>query len=130
MNGQAPRRPRLRALSRWTTLLLAVIGALAIVITAVGATLDFREFDQTSGGYDPPYEGWTGTPIDWSEGAVSSTGFVRVGRVLHTELNCASGMLSFNVLGNSIDYRVVSPRAIKVHKPREACAAAGFEPEF
>ena len=124
------RRHRLAAAGRWGVRVLAVIGALSLVVTLVAATLDVREFDRTRGGYDPPYEGWTGTPIDWDAGAVSATGFLDPGRVIDTELDCTSGMITAVVLGVSIDFRVVSPRAIAVHRPREACVDAGFSPEF
>jgi hypothetical protein len=39
-------------------------------------------------------------------------------------------MITFEVAFVSIDYRQVSPRALAVHQPREACEAAGFNPEF
>jgi hypothetical protein len=109
---------------------LATVGALTLVVTVVGAALDLSELDQTRGGYEPPHEGWTGTPIDWSAGAVTPTGYLNPGRVIDMELDCTSGMLSFGVLGVAVDYRVVSERAIVVHRPREACAEAGFVPEF
>lgn len=123
-------RPWLAGAGRWTTRVLAVVGALALVVTVVGAGLDLREFDRTRGGYEPPYEGWTGTPIDFSAGAVTSTGFLDPGRVLSTTLDCTTGMIAMVVLGVGTDYRVVSPRAIAVHRPREACVEAGFDPRF
>jgi len=129
--GSAPaRRPRLTAVGRWTIRALALVGALALVLTGLGAADDLQEFDQTRGGYDPPYEGWTGTPIDWSAGAVTSTGYLNPGRIVSTTMDCTSGMLTFVVLGVELDYRVVSGRALAVHKPREACADAGFDPQF
>jgi hypothetical protein len=33
-------------------------------------------------------------------------------------------------VGISREFRQVSERAIAVHKPREACRAAGFQPRF
>ncbi|WP_156323868.1 hypothetical protein [Bacillus sp. JCM 19034] len=45
-------------------------------------------------------------------------------------LNCTTGMISFELYNQNIDYRVVSERAIVVHKPREACMERGFSPEF
>lgn len=130
MSASTGGRPRLARFGRWVRNALAVVGALALVLVVVGTALDLRGFDRTRGGYEPPYEGWTGTPIDWSAGAVTSTGFLDPGRVVSTELDCTSGMLSFSVVGVSVDYRVVSERAIVVHRPREACLAAGFEPQF
>lgn len=111
----------------WT---LAAIGAVAVVLLVGGLIADYRSFDRTSGGYDPPYTGWTGTPIDWSDADRTSTGFRQSGRVLSQHLDCTSGMISFGFYGVSFDYRVVSERAIAVHRPRVACADEGFDPEF
>jgi len=130
MSATTDRRPRLARLGRWTRDVLAVAGALALLVTLVAAVLDVRAFDQTRGGYEPPYEDWTGTPIDWTAGAVTSTGFLNPGRVVDTQLDCTTGMLGFSVLGVSVDYRVVSARAVAVHRPREACTDVGFDPQF
>ena len=110
--------------------ILATVGTAAVVITAVGAGIDISRFDETQGGYEPPYENYTGTPIDWSQGAITRTGYLRPGIILDTILDCTTGMISFGVLGAQIDFRVVSERALAVHKPHEACAAAGFDPQF
>ncbi|MGL4742835.1 MAG: hypothetical protein ACRCXL_00395 [Dermatophilaceae bacterium] len=124
------RRPgRLR---RWGTRTLAGVGALALVGVGVGAVADFRDFDRTSGGYEAPYTGWTGTPVDWQAGITTETGFIKPGHVLDVHLDCTSGMVSFGTFGTglTVDWRTVSPRAIAVHKPREACRAQGFTPQF
>ena len=109
-----------------------MIGAVALALAAFAGALavDVSNVDNTRGGYEPPYEGWTGTPIDWSAGEATDEGFARKGLVLETRVNCATGMLSGVILGMEIEYRKVSPRAIKVHKPREACVERGFSPEF
>lgn len=39
-------------------------------------------------------------------------------------------MISLRIAGITIDFRKVSPRAIAVHQPREACRAEGFTPRF
>ena len=115
---------------RWVVrLLVGTLGAF-LVLVGVGAFLDYRNFDQTSGGYDPPYTDWTGTPIDWTETERTSDGFRQNGRVINSRLNCTTGMITFEVVFFSFDFRQVSPRAIAVHKPREACEAEGFNPEF
>ncbi len=111
-----------------TFILLAL--ALAVGLVAAGAIADFRSFDRTKGGYDPPYTGYTGEPTDWSEGTVTAEGFFRDGYVLDVYANCASGMITFGLLGMKIPFRKFSPRAIAVHKPREACAEQGFTPVF
>ncbi len=128
--GDPPQRCRLARTQSWTTRALALVGVVALIATVAGAVLDLQEFDQTRGGYEPPYEGWTGTPIDWSAGAITSTGFLNPGRVVDTTMDCTTGMLGLVVFGVSVDYRVLSPRAIAVHQPREACVEAGFTPSF
>lgn len=104
---------------------------LALTLYICGAAVaDFSVFDETSGGYEPPYEGWSGTPIDWSIVDVSPTGFSRRGRVLDVLVDCTTGMITMDLIGLRIPFRQFSGRALAVHKPREACAAAGFTPAF
>lgn len=117
--------------SRRKVLRIAAISvAAAIVVLGALVYLDYRNFDRTSGGYAPPYADWTGTPIDWAATERTDDGFRQRGRVVHSRLDCSTGMLSFEVLGVRVDFREVSPRALAVHRPREACAAAGFTPRF
>ncbi|MDN3523556.1 hypothetical protein [Halomonas ramblicola] len=42
-----------------TLKVLALFGALML-----GVIADIRSFDETRGGYEPPYTGFTGEPID------------------------------------------------------------------
>jgi hypothetical protein len=115
---------------RWTVRVLAGIGLIAIVGTGLGAARDISQFDRTTGGYDPPYTGWTGTPVDWTTTAQTSTGFYKAGDVIDFEVNCTTGMVTFHALGMTYHWRPLSPRAIAVHRPREACTTAGFTPTF
>ncbi len=108
----------------------AVIGLCSITFLVIAIAKDFSEFDKTKGGYEPPYEQYTGEPIDWNEGDVSNDGFARRGRVINTLLNCITGMITFEIFGAQIDFKKVSARAISVHKPREACIEHGFTPTF
>ena len=110
-------------------LLAGAVVALLLVV-GVGVYLDYRSFDETSGGYDPPYSDWTGTTIDWTAAERTGDGFRQNGRVINSRLDCTTGMITFEVAFVSFDYRQVSPRAIAVHQPREACENAGFDPEF
>ena len=110
--------------------LLALIGALLLFALVVGVGKDFASFDRTTGGYEPPYTEYAGEPIDWDDSDISGEGFSRRGRVVNTLLNCTTGMISFQIYGQVFDFRPVSPRAIAVHKPREACQQRGFAPEF
>ncbi|MCH9704829.1 MAG: hypothetical protein K0U15_01715 [Proteobacteria bacterium] len=119
-----------RTLIRTTINIYAILGVLAVIAVVVGFARDFAAFDQTKGGYEPPYKEYTGTPINWDAGDRSSNGFVQRGRIINTLLNCTTGMISFQIYGNIIDFRQVSERAIAVHKPREACERSGFNPEF
>jgi hypothetical protein len=114
----------------WSTRVLAVVGLVAVLLTVVGIVDDARDFDRTRGGYDPPYTGWTGTPIDWESHDVTDEGFRNPGRVIDTKLNCTTGLIQVDVWGVTFDFRKVSDRAIAVHKPREACEAAGFDAQF
>lgn len=111
--------------------------ALAVATTAVttlvvgGLLADLTTIDETRGGYEAPFEGWTGTPIDWEAQAVNDDGFVKTGYVLTIRLDCTTGINTGEVLGIDLPYeRALSERALAVHAPREACTAAGFEPGF
>lgn len=126
----APKRRPLERTRRWITRSFAVVGVLAVVGVSAGVVNDYLDFDRTSGGYEAPYTGWTGTPIDWSVGSVSATGIHKDGTIVDIDVNCTTGMVSFSAFGQSVDWRKLSARAIAIHKPREACQDAGFSPEF
>ena len=114
-------------------ILVFVFAALGLVLTLliiIGAAIDIATFDRTRGGYEPPYTGYTGQPIDWAEIDVTKTGMARRGYVLNTLFNCTSGTISAEIFGQEIPFRKVSERGIVVHKPREACIERGFQPEF
>ena len=86
--------------------------------------------DHTQGGYEAPYIGVTGETIDWEAMDLTSTGLVRRGHVLNFIVNGTTGMISLEMFGFAYEARNLSPRAIKVHKPREAFIRRGFKPEF
>ena len=108
------------------------LGLAAVVLTVpiAGAIADIRNFDRTRGGYDPPYTDFTGEPIDWSRVETTATGLRARGWVIDVMADCTSGMITGRVLGMDIPFRPFSERAIAVHRPREACLARGFTPEF
>lgn len=118
------------AVVRWGGRAFAVIGLVATVVLGSGLALDLSNFDRTKGGYEPPYEGWTGEPIDWSVTDVTRTGMARRGYVTTLLVDCTSGMIEVEALGQRIPFRPLSGRAIVVHRPREACVARGFTPRF
>ena len=86
--------------------------------------------DETQGGYEAPYTGVTGDIINWDTMDLTSTGLVRRGHVLNFIVNGTTGMISLEMFGFSYEVRKLSPRAIKVHKPKEAFIRRGFNPEF
>lgn len=112
-----------------TTLTVATTAVTTLVVG--GLLADLTSIDETTGGYEAPFEGWTGTPIDWEAQAVTDDGFLKTGYVLTVRLDCTTGVNTGEVLGIALPYeRALSERAIAVHAPREACTAAGFEPGF
>lgn len=106
----------------------ALIGALFSVWFVIGFAQDLAEGDETSGGYEYPYAGWTGTPIDYDAWHVTDEGLYNRGRVVDQSLDCATGQLRFHILGAiSIDFREFSDRAKVVHQPQVACRELGYD---
>jgi hypothetical protein len=105
-------------------------GAIAFLLFTLGLVADYRNFDRTSGGYEAPYTGYQGEPIDWSQAYITSEGMVRTGYVLNTYVDCSSGMVSFEIYGQRFNWRELSPRALAAHQPAAACAERGFDPQF
>lgn len=109
---------------------LAVLGFVLTALILGGLVADGLSFDRTSGGYEPPYTGYTGEPIDWEATHVTEEGFFKDGYVLDLYVDCTTGMVSFEVYGRRWDWRALSGRALVVHRPAEACEAEGFSPDF
>jgi hypothetical protein len=95
-----------------------------------GLVADGLSFDRTSGGYEPPYTGYTGEPIDREAAHVTGEGFFKDGYVLDLYVDCTTGMVSFEVYGRRWEWRELSGRALVVHRPAEACESEGFRPDF
>lgn len=109
------------------TRFFALLGlVLVVAIVGVGAN-DILSTDRTSGGYEPPYTGYTGTPIQADEVALEGDTIVIRGNVVDSEISCRTGMWVFDILGVDIPYRPVSPRALTIHRPQEFCQAGGFD---
>jgi len=108
----------------------AVIGFAAVFLLTVGLLFDIRDFDNTSGGYEAPYEGVIGEPVDWYTMDRTPTGIAKRGYVVNVLVDATTGMITFELFGWKIPFREFSERALVVHKPREAFIAMGFEPEF
>jgi hypothetical protein len=120
----------MRGVARWANRVFAGIGVVLTAILVTGLVLDVSNFDRTRGGYSPPYEGWTGEPIDWSQTDVTAQGMARRGYVTTLLVYCTTGMVEVEVFRQRIPFRPLSERAIVVHRPREACVARGFSPRF
>lgn len=108
----------------------AALGALSAVLLVGGFVQDVRSFDGTSGGYEPPYTNYTGSPIDWESLDDTSDGMAHRGHVVNVLIDCMSGMMSFEVFKVTVPFRTFSDRALAIHKPRDACEARGFTPTF
>ncbi|MBL4795044.1 MAG: hypothetical protein JKY24_05995 [Pseudomonadales bacterium] len=108
----------------------SAIGFSLVLLISVGLYLDIKEMDHTEGGYEPPFTGVTGDPIDWDSMDISSTGLVRRGYVLNFLVNGTTGMISLEMFGIEFEARKLSERAIVVHKPKEAFIRRGFKPQF
>jgi hypothetical protein len=127
---ERPRAEAGRGPGRGLVVLTAVTAAVTTLVVG-GLLADLAVIDETSGGYEAPFEGWTGTPIDWEAQAVTERGFLKTGHVLDIQVDCGTGISTVTLLGIGLPLeRPLSERAIVVHAPREACAAAGFEPGF
>ncbi len=110
--------------------LFTVLGLVFVALLGVGLYLDVADFDKTRGGYEAPYEGVTGEPVDWSTLDRTTTGLVKRGYIVNVHVHGTTGMISFEVFRKIFDFRPFSERALAVHKPREALIALGFTPEF
>ncbi len=109
----------------------ATLGFILVTLLFIGLSIDLQNFDRTEGGYEPPYTDYTGEPTDFDTGYQTADGIYGSGYVLTPEINCTTGMVIFHFFNNfEVEWREVSPRAIAVHKPQEACKERGFEPEF
>ena len=45
--------------------LFSLIGITLLFVICTGIYLDIKSFDQTKGGYEPPYTAVSGKPVDW-----------------------------------------------------------------
>ncbi len=99
-------------------------------IVVIGSIRDIRDFDRPSGGYEAPFEGVTGEPVDWRSLDLTPTGVAKRGHVLNVLVDGTSGMITFEIFKHQIEFRKFSDRALVVHKPKEAFIALGFDPQF
>ncbi len=130
MNGTAivDKRRRLHPVLRVLIGFFAFVGAVALVYIVVGLAADINAFDETTGGYEYPYAGWTGTPINYSEMYTTSEGMYSRGNIIELYVNCATGMMTWSVFGSAqTEFREFSDRAKVVHQPHIECRERGFD---
>jgi hypothetical protein len=70
---------------RYLIYIFSGIGFSFTIALVVGLILDFRGFDRTKGGYDPPYADFTGSPVDWDKMDITETGLVKRGYVVNVQ---------------------------------------------
>ena len=100
---------------------------LAILALVLGLVADIRSFDRTSGGYEYPFEGWSGETIDFTVMYQTNEGLYKSGYVIDLFFNCNTGLITWEIFGLlKGEFRKVSERAIVVHKPQDECKARGF----
>ncbi|MCU0491393.1 MAG: hypothetical protein MUD01_07390 [Chloroflexaceae bacterium] len=117
-----------RRVRRGLTSGLAIVGTAFLIFVVVGFSIDFANFDQTSGGNTYPYQGWTGTPTNFDTSFTTSEGLFRRGIVVDLYANCSTGMVSVSVLGlGQMEWRQFSDRAKAIHQPQLACQKRGFD---
>lgn len=108
-----------------TTVLVLLASMIAIIIS------DVQRFDTTKGGHTYPYSNYTGKPFNFDTFELNSNGFRdRGGLILQFQINCTTGMITGFIGPIALDYRVISERAIIVHKPQIACIQKGFTPQW
>ena len=97
--------------------------------TSAWAVFGCKSADNTQGGYEYPFEGWSGTPIDFSVMSQTKEGLFKKGYVVDQLFNCNTGLITWEVFGViKGEFRLFSERAIVVHKPQDECKARGFNP--
>ena len=102
---------------------------LAILSIVLGIVADVRSIDRTTGGYEYPFEGWSGETINFSAMFLTKEGLYKNGYVVDQFYNCNTGLITWEIFGLiKGEFRKFSERAIVVHKPQDECKARGFDP--
>lgn len=109
--------------------IFSAFGVFVLLAVVLGLVADIRSADRTSGGYEYPFEGWTGETIDFSTMYQTKQGLYQSGYVVDQFFNCNTGLISWSIFGLiKGKFRTFSERAIVVHKPQDECKARGFDP--
>jgi len=118
----------LQRIMRAGTYLMAAIGLVFSLWFVVNTASEVSTIDQTSGGYEYPFEGWSGTPIDYNAWYATSDGLFSDGRAADLHINCTTGRLTISVLSTiDVPFRDFSDRAKVVHQPQMTCRERGFD---
>jgi hypothetical protein len=116
--------------NKYFWLFLSLFTAVIIILTSIIYN-DAQQFDTTQGGYSYPYSDYTGSPYNFNTFELNSVGFRKTdGLILEFQINCTTGMITGFLGPIAIDYRVISERAIMIHKPQVACKEKGFNPQW
>jgi hypothetical protein len=109
--------------------ILSTVGLITILMLGIGLIKDIRNADNTQGGYDYPFAGWSGKTIDFSAMYQTKDGLFKSGYVIDQFFNCTTGMIGWQILGFiKGEFRPFSERAIVIHKPQVECRVRGFNP--
>lgn len=126
-NHQPSSRPKWRGFRKGLLGFFALTGLTTVVLLIVGIVIGIQDADRTNGGYEYPYQGWTGTPIDYPSWYLTETGLFLPGPIVDQDLNCTTGALTLKVFGIiEVPFRPLSDRAKVVHQPQIACQDKGF----
>ncbi len=107
----------------------AILGIILFLGIIAGLVADIRSFDRTKGGYDYPYEGWSGEVLDFSAMYQTEEGLYKSGYVIDLFFNCRTGLITWKMFRLfKGEFRKASERAIVVHRPQDECKVRGFDP--
>ena len=100
--------------------IFAVVGVFATLALVVGLVADVRSVDNTKGGYDYPFAGWSGTTIDFAAMHQTSDGLYQSGYVVDAFFNC-NPLYTSHAAADSL---CVTPRSTRhlqknKHKPHK-----------
>ncbi len=109
--------------------LFSIVGVFAILAIVLGIVADVRSIDRTTGGYEYPFDGWSGETINFSAMFQTKEGLYKSGYVVDQFFNCNTGLITWEIFGLiKGEFRNFSERAIVVHKPQDECKVRGFDP--
>lgn len=107
---------------------MALIGTVFSLWFTVTTYAQVSTIDLTDGGYEYPFEGWTGTPTDYDTWYAAPDGLFYDGVAADLHINCTTGRLTISVMSTvDVPFRDFSDRAKVVHQPQMTCRARGFD---